>query len=211
MPRWKRVLAAFLSSSSAWRTPRFSSTAPSFGPARPFALPLSAGSIWNEIILMIAVWIAILGAVAWWNVWYYFLWMFLVPAFLAANLPKLAQIHRARRHDRTHTEQRHAQHRLPHLAGPPRRLHPTPRALPWRASRALRVPHAELPNYASSLEPKTPTKSRRFLAIAPPCGICCAASPIHESAGNGADPMNSIVFEARGLEKGFDDGQVQVA
>ena len=42
--------------------------------------------IWAEFLLMIGWWTAMLWAVSYWNVWTYFLWLFLVPGLIAANL-----------------------------------------------------------------------------------------------------------------------------
>jgi fatty acid desaturase len=45
--------------------------------------------IWAELMLSAGVWIGILTALAWWDVWKYFLWLYLAPAFLAANMQSL--------------------------------------------------------------------------------------------------------------------------
>jgi fatty acid desaturase len=42
--------------------------------------------IWFELALSFVAWGAILAAVAFWGVWKYFLWLYLVPAMIAANL-----------------------------------------------------------------------------------------------------------------------------
>jgi hypothetical protein len=42
--------------------------------------------IWAEVALAVVVWTAILTAIAFWGVWKYFLWMYLVPGLIAANL-----------------------------------------------------------------------------------------------------------------------------
>jgi len=42
--------------------------------------------IWLELALSVVVWAAILLAVAFWGVWKYFFWLYLVPAMIAANL-----------------------------------------------------------------------------------------------------------------------------
>jgi fatty acid desaturase len=39
-----------------------------------------------ELALMVVIWIGILSAVTYWHEWEYFLWMYLVPAIVAANL-----------------------------------------------------------------------------------------------------------------------------
>lgn len=42
--------------------------------------------IWMELGLIGVVWTSILSAVAWLDGWHFFLWMYLVPAWIAANL-----------------------------------------------------------------------------------------------------------------------------
>src|SRR2546423_1589696 len=42
--------------------------------------------IWLELALSVVAWGGILAAVAFWGVWKYFLWLYLVPALVAANL-----------------------------------------------------------------------------------------------------------------------------
>src|SRR5204863_8940350 len=42
--------------------------------------------VWAELALAVVVWTAILTAIAFWGVWKYFLWMYLVPGLIAANL-----------------------------------------------------------------------------------------------------------------------------
>ena len=44
-------------------------------PARP----------WIELALTVVVWAAVLAAVAFFNVWNYFLWIYFAPALTAAN------------------------------------------------------------------------------------------------------------------------------
>lgn len=45
--------------------------------------------IWVELSLAMVLWILILGAVAWWGAWKYLLWIYLAPAWLAANMQSL--------------------------------------------------------------------------------------------------------------------------
>ncbi|MFZ4766203.1 MAG: fatty acid desaturase family protein, partial [Roseimicrobium sp.] len=42
--------------------------------------------IWMELLLMVLVWTIVFTAVSHFQVWRYFLWMYLAPAYLAANL-----------------------------------------------------------------------------------------------------------------------------
>ena len=85
-PRWARILAAFLELTAGLF----------FLPVLFLRIFLRAGSpirskkvrrrIWMELALMLVIWIGILAAVAHWNAWRYFLWMYLLPAFVAGNL-----------------------------------------------------------------------------------------------------------------------------
>ena len=45
--------------------------------------------IWAEFGVALCLWIVILGAVAWFGVWKYFIWLHLAPAWLAANMQSL--------------------------------------------------------------------------------------------------------------------------
>jgi fatty acid desaturase len=45
--------------------------------------------IWIEFSLSAALWVGILSAVALWDLWKYFLWLYLAPGFLAANMQSL--------------------------------------------------------------------------------------------------------------------------
>jgi fatty acid desaturase len=42
--------------------------------------------IWTELALSFVVWAALIGAVAFFGVWKYFIWMYFAPALIAANL-----------------------------------------------------------------------------------------------------------------------------
>jgi len=85
-PRWTRILAAFLELTGGLV----------FLPLLFLRIFLRTGSpirskkvrrrIWAELMLMFVVWIGIVSAVAYWHAWRYFLWMYVLPAFLAGNL-----------------------------------------------------------------------------------------------------------------------------
>ena len=86
IPRWARRLAAFSELAAGLI----------YSPLLFLRSFLRAGSrvrskkvrrrIWAELALIAFVWIGIVTAVAWWHAWSYFLWMYLAPAVLAANL-----------------------------------------------------------------------------------------------------------------------------
>jgi fatty acid desaturase len=86
MPRWARVAAAFLELNAGLV----------FGPANFLRAFLRTGSrvrnknvrrrIWAELALTAVVWTGLLSAVAHWHLWAYFIWMYVVPGVVAANL-----------------------------------------------------------------------------------------------------------------------------
>jgi fatty acid desaturase len=86
MPLWARRLAAFLELNFGLL----------FSPMiflRAFLRPGSSirsrkvrKRIWMELALSVIVWTSVLLAVEWFDAWKYFLWMYLAPAFVAANL-----------------------------------------------------------------------------------------------------------------------------
>jgi fatty acid desaturase len=45
--------------------------------------------IWAEFSLSAVLWIGLFTAIAWWDLWKYFLWLYLAPAVLAANMQSL--------------------------------------------------------------------------------------------------------------------------
>jgi fatty acid desaturase len=85
-PRWARRLAAFIELNlGLFFTP--------FLFARMFFRKNSfirnrrvRRKIWGEYAIIAVFWTAALSAVAWWNVWEYFLWMYLGPSLLAGNM-----------------------------------------------------------------------------------------------------------------------------
>src|SRR2546423_5013928 len=85
-PRWARLLAAFLELTvGLFYSP--------FIFLRVFVSPNSIvrsrkvrRRIWLELAMAVGVWAAIYAAVAFFGVWKYFLWLYLVPAMIAANL-----------------------------------------------------------------------------------------------------------------------------
>lgn len=85
-PRWFRVLAAFLELffGLAFTPLLFVRTFLRRG--SPIRSKKVRRRIWAELALTMVFWGAVLGAVTWWGVWHYFLWMYVLPAWIAANL-----------------------------------------------------------------------------------------------------------------------------
>src|SRR5205085_6284205 len=87
-PRWGRLLAAFLELTvGLFYSP--------FIFLRVFLRPNSIvrsrkvrRRIWLELAMAVVVWAAIYATIAFFGVWKYFLWLYLVPAMIAANLQR---------------------------------------------------------------------------------------------------------------------------
>ena len=155
-PRWARRLAAFLELTvglfySPFIFLRVFLRRPSLVRSRKVRR-----RIWAELALTAVVWTAILTAIAFFGVWKYFLWMYLVPAIDCGKPPELAQIHRTRRPDRQYREQLYPKHRAEKLAWPCVCSHFASRTLSRRASSKCRIPHRVLPQFTSVLTPKRP-------------------------------------------------------
>jgi fatty acid desaturase len=161
-PRWVRILAAF-----------FELTAGLFFlPLLFLRIFLRAGSpirskkvrrrIWAELIIMLVMWIAIVSAVAHWHAWRYFLWMYVLPAFLAGNLQSWRKY-------------------IEHVGMTGSTVNSSTRnivALDWRGRLVaftllhepfhgvhhlhMGLPHAELPQRASELTPQTADEIHPF-------------------------------------------------
>jgi fatty acid desaturase len=85
-PRWKRILAAILELFFGFFYGPFLFIRTFLRPGSPIRNKKLRRRIWAELGLTAGVWLCILAAVTWWGMWNYFLWMYLAPAFLAANM-----------------------------------------------------------------------------------------------------------------------------
>jgi fatty acid desaturase len=85
-PRWVRVLAAVLELTMGLFYTPFLFLRSFLRSGSPIRSNKVRRRIWMELALMVVVWSGILAAVSYAGVWRYFLWMYLAPAFLAANL-----------------------------------------------------------------------------------------------------------------------------
>ena len=86
MPRWGRVLAAFLELTAGLLFTPFLFERTFLRTGSPIRQKKVRQRIWVELGLMVVVWIGVVSAVTFWHAWSYFLWMYLVPAIVAANL-----------------------------------------------------------------------------------------------------------------------------
>lgn len=85
-PRWGRRLAAFVELNAGLAFTPFLFWRVFFRKESIIRSRKVRRRIWAELILMIVVWVVILSAVAWWQVWAYFIWLYLAPGIIAGNL-----------------------------------------------------------------------------------------------------------------------------
>jgi len=84
--RWKRCLAAVLELNLGFIYTPMLFLRIFFGRNSSIRSPKVRRRIWTEIGLTAVVWAVIIGSVAYWGVWKYWIWMYLVPGIIAANL-----------------------------------------------------------------------------------------------------------------------------
>jgi len=85
-PRWARILAAILELGVGLFYSPFLFLRAFLREGSPIRNKKLRARIWAELALIAVVWFCILAAIAWSGVWKYFLWMYLAPALLAADM-----------------------------------------------------------------------------------------------------------------------------
>ena len=153
-PRWLRIMAAILELSLGLLYGPFLFMRTFFRKNSPIRNKKLRKRILLEFALTLVVWCFILGAVTWWGVWKYFLWMYVAPAFLAANMQSWRKY-------------------IEHVGLTGSTVNSSTRSIvsngllgrlvaftllhePYHGvhHRHAGLPHAELPQFASELEPK---------------------------------------------------------
>src|ERR1043166_8122949 len=86
MSRWKRGLSAFLELTVGLFYSPIIFLRVFFEPNSPVRSRKVRRRIWFELALSFVFWTAVLTAIALFGVWKYFLWIYLAPAMIAANL-----------------------------------------------------------------------------------------------------------------------------
>jgi len=86
MPRWRRILAAFLELNIGILFTPFLFYRTFLRPGSPIRNSKLRRRIWMEVGLMFGVWISIVAVVAWLDLWKYLLCVYMIPALLAGNL-----------------------------------------------------------------------------------------------------------------------------
>jgi fatty acid desaturase len=161
-PRWLRVLAAILELSLGFFYTPFLFIRTFLRAGSPIRNKKLRRRVWAEFALTVGMWICILAAVTWWGVWNYFLWMYLVPAYLAANMQSWRKY-------------------IEHVGLTGSTVNSSTRSIvskdlfgqfiaftllhePYHGvhHRHAGLPHAELPQFASVLAPKSPGELSPF-------------------------------------------------
>jgi fatty acid desaturase len=85
-PRWLRRVAAFLELNLGLVYAPLIFLRAFLRRGSRIRSPKVRARIWRELLLTALVWISVLSLIGWFGVWKYFLWMYLAPAVVAANL-----------------------------------------------------------------------------------------------------------------------------
>jgi fatty acid desaturase len=162
MPRWARVLFAFLELTLGLVFTPFVFFRAFLRRNSVIRAPKVRRRIWKEFALAAVVWIIVLTTVAWFGVWRYFLWMFLVPAIIAADLQSwrkyIEHVGMAGNTPNSATRSIVCRTWLGRLVAFTLLHEPYHGVHHQNAG----LPHAELPQFASVLEPKSPDEVGPF-------------------------------------------------
>lgn len=155
-PRWARRLAAFFELNfGMFFTPFVFMRAFLCSPS-PVRSKRVRRRIWAELALTAATWSCILWAVAAFDLWKYFVWMYLAPAFLSANLQSWRKY--IEHVGMTGTTVNGSTRSIVAKSWLGRLVAFTLLHEPFHGVHHQRagVPHSELPQHVSALEPKMP-------------------------------------------------------
>ena len=161
-PRWARILAAVLELSCGLLFTPFLFLRTFLRKGSPIRNKKVRKRIWKELALMVVVWTLIVIGVSHFHVWQYFLWMYLVPTFIAGNLQSWRKYieHVGLTGNTVNSGTRNIVARgwsgrlmaFSLLHEPFHGLH----------HMHVGLPHAELPRLAPELEPQTPDEIHPF-------------------------------------------------
>jgi len=161
-PRWTRVLAAVLELGLGLLFTPFLFVRTFLRAGSPIRNKKLRRRIWAEYGLMIGVWVCLLALVGWLGIWKYFLWMYLAPAYLASNMQSWRKYieHVGLTGSTVNSSTRSIVSKGPLgqlvaftlLHEPYHGVH----------HRHAGIPHAELPQLVSELEPKNPGEVSPF-------------------------------------------------
>lgn len=161
-PRWVRRLAAFCELTFGLIYTPYLFLRTFLRKGSPIRSAKVRRRIWKELLLMVAVWTSVIVAVSIWQVWTYFLWMYLVPAFIAGNLQSWRKYieHVGLMGRTTNGSTRN----IIADGWPGKLVAFTLLHEPFHGVHHLHVglPHSKLPFYASELEPRTDDEPHPF-------------------------------------------------
>ena len=161
-PRWLRVLCEVLELTVGMFYTPFLFIRTFFRNGSPIRNKKLRRRIWAEFILTPVVWAGILGLVAVTGTWKYFLWLYLVPAFLAADMQSwrkyIEHVGLTGSTVNGSTRSIIANGPLGKFVALTLLHEPFHGVHHWRSG----IPHAELPLFASELEPKHPDEVAPF-------------------------------------------------
>ena len=162
VPRWQRCAAAFCELNFGLFYGPFVFFRAFFSSPSPVRSPRVRRRVWAELALMVVTWSLILGTVAAFGLWKYFIAMYLVPALLAANLQSWRKYieHVGLTGDTVNGSTRSivAKSWLGRLLAFSLLHEPFHGVHHQKAG----LPHSVLPQYAERLEPKNPGERRPY-------------------------------------------------
>ena len=162
VPRWQRCLAAFCELNFGLFYGPFVFFRAFFSSPSPVRSRRVRRRVWAELALMVVIWSLILGTVAAFGLWKYFIAMYLVPALLAANLQSWRKYieHVGLTSDTVNGSTRSivAKSWLGRLLAFSLLHEPFHGVHHQKAG----LPHSVLPQYAEKLEPKNPGERRPY-------------------------------------------------
>jgi fatty acid desaturase len=161
-PRWLRVLCAVLELTVGIFYTPFLFVRTFLRKGSPIRNNKLRRRIWSEFVLMAVAWVCILSVVAVTGTWKYFLWLYVAPAFLAANMQSwrkyIEHVGLSGSTVNSSTRSIIARGPLGRFVALSLLHEPFHGVHHWRSG----IPHAELPLFASALEPKSPDEVAPF-------------------------------------------------
>jgi fatty acid desaturase len=163
-PRWARRVAAFLELNLGLIYSPLIFLRAFLRPGSRIRSRKVRSRIWRELVLSAVVWTGVLSMIAWFDAWTYFLWMYLAPAIVAANLQSWRKYieHVGLMGDTVNGATRSivAESWLGRLIAFTLLHEPFHGVHHQHAG----LPHAVLPQYTATLAPKTPHERIPFLS-----------------------------------------------
>ena len=175
MARWKRILAAVLELTCGLLFTPFLFVRSFLRTGSPIRSKRVRRRIWAEFGLTVIVWVAILGFTASMNAWKYFLWLYLIPAFVAANLQSWRKY--IEHVGLTGSTVKSATRSIVSEDWPGRFVAFSLLHEPYHGVHHQHVglPHAELPGHVAELMATNPDENDPFPSYRMPCWICSVA------------------------------------